>query len=216
MPKGPLHGLCAALFLMGRMHQVVWGRTGWYDTGKLTRPTGVKAMAGISRKPWITPQDYLAAERTAEVRHEYVDGEIFAMVGASRRHATIVGNLFVALRQAARARGCQAYANDVKVRVEAANAFYYPDLVATCAGGDDDSYVVKDPVLVVEVLSDSTEAIDRREKRTNYQKIRSLRTGCTDLGFAKKMQPPAASGPSPLAGRDRPNANGVLPTRGLG
>ncbi|WP_310111172.1 Uma2 family endonuclease [Azospirillum sp. BE72] len=132
-------------------------------------------MAGISRKPWITPQDYLAAERTAEVRHEYVDGEIFAMVGASRRHATIVGNLFVALRQAARARGCQACANDVKVRVEAANAFYYPDLVATCAGGGDDPYVVKDPVLVVEVLSDSTEAIDRREKRTNYQKIPSLR-----------------------------------------
>ncbi|WP_255542283.1 Uma2 family endonuclease [Azospirillum sp. INR13] len=132
-------------------------------------------MAGISRKPWISPQDYLAAERTAEVRHEYVDGEIFAMVGASRRHATIVGNLFVALRQTARARGCQAYANDVKVRVEAANAFYYPDLVATFAGGDDDPHVVKDPVLVVEVLSDSTEAIDRREKRTNYQKIPSLR-----------------------------------------
>ncbi|NUB00895.1 Uma2 family endonuclease [Azospirillum melinis] len=131
-------------------------------------------MAGVSRKPWITPQDYLAAERTAEVRHEYLDGETFAMVGASRRHATIVGNLFVTLRQAARARGCQAYANDVKVRVEAANAFYYPDLVATCAGGDD-PYVVMDPVLVVEVLSDSTEAIDRREKRTNYQKIPSLR-----------------------------------------
>ncbi|PWC52275.1 Uma2 family endonuclease [Azospirillum sp. TSA6c] len=132
-------------------------------------------MGNAQRKPWISPQDYLAAERSAEVRHEYVDGEIFAMVGASRRHATIVGNLFVALRQAARARGCQAYANDVKVRVEAANAFYYPDLVATCADGDDDPYVVKDPVLVVEVLSDSTEAIDRREKRTNYQKIPSLR-----------------------------------------
>lgn len=130
-------------------------------------------MAGVTRKPWITPQDYLAAERVAEVRHEYLDGEVFAMVGASRRHATIVGNLFVALRQAA--RGCRAYANDVKVRVEAANAFYYPDLVATCAGGDDDPYVVKDPVLVVKVLSDSTEAIDRREKRTNYQKVPSLR-----------------------------------------
>lgn len=133
------------------------------------------AVGNAQRKPWISPQDYLAAERGAEVRHEYVDGETFAMVGASRRHAAIVGNLFVALRQAARARGCQAYANDVKVRVEAANAFYYPDLLATCAGGDDDPYVVKDPVLIVEVLSDSTEAVDRREKRTNYQKIPSLR-----------------------------------------
>ena len=52
MPKGPLHGLCAALFLSGRMHQVVWGRTGWYHTGKPTRPTGAKAMAGIqSERP---------------------------------------------------------------------------------------------------------------------------------------------------------------------
>ncbi|CAO3399343.1 Uma2 family endonuclease [Azospirillum palustre] len=132
-------------------------------------------MAGVSRKPWITPQDYLAAERTAEVRHEYVDGEIFAMVGASLNHARIVARLGYAIRQAALRRGCDAFTNDVKVRVEAANAYYYPDIVATCAGGDDDPYVVKDPVLVVEVLSDSTEAIDRREKRTNYQKIPSLR-----------------------------------------
>ncbi|MBP2299976.1 Uma2 family endonuclease [Azospirillum picis] len=132
-------------------------------------------MADAQRKAWISPQDYLAGERVAEVRHEYVDGEIFAMVGAGRRHATIVGNLFVVLRQAARANGGRAYANDVKVRVEAANAFYYPDLIATCADGDDDPYVVKHPVLIVEVLSDSTEAIDRREKRTNYQRIPSLR-----------------------------------------
>jgi Uma2 family endonuclease len=130
-------------------------------------------MAGVSRKPWITPQDYLAAERTAEIRHEYLDGEIFAMVGASLNHARIVARLGHAIRQAALRRGCNAFTNDVKVRVEAANA-YYPDIMATCAA-DDDPYVVKDPVLVVEVLSDSTEAIDRREKRTNYQKIPSLR-----------------------------------------
>lgn len=132
-------------------------------------------MPNMLRKLWISPQDYLAAEKTAEVRHEYVDGEIFAMVGASRRHAGIVGNLFVALRQAARARGCSAYANDVKVRIEAANAYYYPDLVTTCHPGDDDPYVVQAPTLVVEVLSDSTEAVDRREKRVNYQTIPSLR-----------------------------------------
>ncbi len=133
-----------------------------------------RGMASPLRKTWISPQDYLAAEKAAEVRHEYVDGEIFAMVGASRRHAAIVGNLFVAVRQAARLRGCHAYANDVKVRVEAANAYYYPDIVATCHPGDDDPYVVQAPTLVVEVLSDSTEAVDRREKRANYQKIPSL------------------------------------------
>lgn len=127
------------------------------------------------RKLWISPQDYLAAERTAETRHEYVDGEIFAMVGASRRHAAIVARMGFPIRQAALRRGCDAYMNDVKVRVEAANAYYYPDLVVTCHPGDDDPYVVQAPTLVVEVLSDSTEAVDRREKRVNYQTIPSLR-----------------------------------------
>lgn len=132
-------------------------------------------MPNALRKPWISPQDYLAAERLSEVRHEYVDGEVFAMVGASRRHADIVANIGLAIRAAARRRGCDAYLNDVKVRVEAANAFYYPDVVATCAPGDDDPYVVHSPALIVEVLSESTEAVDRREKRVNYQKIPSLR-----------------------------------------
>lgn len=132
-------------------------------------------MTKALRKLWISPEDYLSAERVAEVRHEYVDGEVFAMVGASRRHAAIVARFGHAIRQAALRRGCDAYLNDVKVRVEAANAYYYPDLVATCAPGDDDPYVVHAPVLIVEVLSDSTEAIDRREKRANYQKIPSLR-----------------------------------------
>lgn len=132
-------------------------------------------MPTALRKVWISPDDYLAAERTAEVRHEYVDGEIFAMVGASRRHNRIAGRIFTALSQAARRRGCEAYMSDVKVRVEAANAYYYPDVVATCARDDDDPYIVHAPALIVEVLSDSTEAIDRREKRANYQKIPSLR-----------------------------------------
>lgn len=125
----------------------------------------------------IPVADYLRAERTATVRHEYVDGEVFAMVGASRRHNTIVLNLVEALRPTTRERGCAVYAGDVKVRVEAANAFYYPDLVVICAAGDDDPYVVHAPSLIVEVLSESTEAIDRREKRLNYQRIPSL----TDL-----------------------------------
>ena len=125
----------------------------------------------------IPVADYLRAERTADVRHEYVDGEVFAMVGASRRHNHIGGNLYIALRAAADPRGCAVYASDVKVRVEAANAFYYPDLVVTCAAGDDDPYVVHAPSIIVEILSDSTEAIDRREKRMNYQRLPSL----TDL-----------------------------------
>lgn len=138
-------------------------------------PHYIQGMPTALRKVWISPEDYLAAERTAEVRREYVDGEVFAMVGASRRHATIVANIGFGIRQAARRRGCEAYMNDVKVRVETANAYYYPDVVATCARDDDDPYIIHAPALIVEVLSESTEAIDRREKRANYQKIPSLR-----------------------------------------
>lgn len=131
-------------------------------------------MPTALRKPWISPEDYLAAERTATVRHEYVDGEVFAMGGGSLRHNEITLNIVVALRAAARDRGCRTYSADVKVRVDAANAYYYPDVVVTCAPADGHKYVVNAPTLIVEVLSDSTEAVDRREKRANYQTIPSL------------------------------------------
>ena len=126
-------------------------------------------------KPWISPEEYLTLERTADVRHEYVNGEVYAMVGTSRRHNAIALNLVSAIRPSARRRGCETYIGDVKVRVEVANAFYYPDLVVTCDPKDDDPYIVHAPSLVVEVLSASTEAIDRREKRAHYQMIPSLR-----------------------------------------
>ena len=131
-------------------------------------------MGVAAVRHWISPQEYLAGELTAEVKHEYVDGEVFAMVGASRRHATIVANLLVGLRPIARKRGCYAYVNDLKVRVAAANAYYYPDFVVACDKGDRDEYVIEAPALIVEVLSPTTEAVDRREKRVNYGKIPSL------------------------------------------
>lgn len=126
-------------------------------------------------KPWISPEEYLTLERTADVRHEYVNGEVYAMVGGSRRHNVITQNLSGALRPSIRRRGCESYTENVKVRVEVANAFYYPDLVVTCDSRDDDPYIVHAPSLIVEVLSASTEAIDRREKRAHYQMIPSLR-----------------------------------------
>lgn len=126
-------------------------------------------------KPWISPDEYLTFERTADVRHEYVNGEVYAMVGSSRRHNVITQNLSGALRPSIRRRGCESYTENIKVRVDLANAFYYPDLVVTCDPKDDDPYVVHSPSLIVEVLSPSTEAIDRREKRMHYQTIPSLR-----------------------------------------
>lgn len=131
-------------------------------------------MSDAQRHVWLSPAEYLAGELIADVRHEYVDGEVFAMSGASRRHADICGNIFMSLRPQVRQRGCSGYLNDVKLRVEAANAYYYPDFVVTCAADDRDPYVVHAPSLVIEVLSPSTDSIDRREKRANYAKIPGL------------------------------------------
>ena len=133
------------------------------------------AMANALRRPWITPEAYLALERTAAVRHEYVDGEVFAMVGASRRHNAVCGRLVRVLGPAADRRGCALHFSDVKVHVQAANAYYYPDVVVACDPADDDPYVVRAPSLIVEVLSETTERTDRLEKRANYQTIPSLR-----------------------------------------
>ena len=120
--------------------------------------------------------DYLAFERTANVRHEYVDGELFAMAGASRAHAMIVANLLVALHSHLRGTPCRVMASDIKVRIEAVNRFYYPDLVVSCSdtATEPDDHVESQPRLIVEVLSTSTAAIDRREKRLAYQTLDSL------------------------------------------
>jgi len=132
-------------------------------------------MPAPRRQTWLSPQDYLSLERDEVVRHEYVDGERFEMVGASKRHGRIVRNLILALDQPARAERLELFFLDLKVRVDAANAYYYPDLVLTTAGnGSEDDYVIHRPLLIAEVLSPGTEAIDRREKRLNYQKLPSL------------------------------------------
>ena len=131
-------------------------------------------MQTAHKLTWLSPEDYLALEELAETKSEYVDGQILAMAGTSRAHAGIVRELLVALATRLRGGPCQVYANDVKVRVEAANAFYYPDLVIACDPSDGDTHVVHRPRAIVEVLSPSTETLDRREKRINYQKIESI------------------------------------------
>src|SRR5690349_22971874 len=108
-------------------------------------------MRTARRQTYLTPDVYLAHERDTEIRHEYVNGEIFAMVGASWAHARIALNIGSKLNGALRPP-CLAAVSDMKVRVEAANAFYYPDVVVTCAPDQPDPYVARDPVLIVEVL----------------------------------------------------------------
>lgn len=118
----------------------------------------------------ISVDDYLDGEKDGEIRHEYVAGQIYTMTGASRRHGLITGALFAHLRPAARNRGCQLFANDMKVHVHQAgeDAFYYPDLVLTCDPDDQADYYSEYPCLIIEVLSETTERIDRREKLFAY------------------------------------------------
>jgi Uma2 family endonuclease len=128
---------------------------------------------------WISVDDYLQGELTSEVRHEYVGGSVYAMVGASDRHNIIAGNLFAALRPHARGTPCQLFMADMKLRIDAdragAETFYYPDLMLTCDPQDRATYYRTKPCLVVEVLSEATESIDRREKFLSYARIETLK-----------------------------------------
>jgi Uma2 family endonuclease len=120
--------------------------------------------------------EYLLLERESDVRHEYLDGEIIAMGGASRIHNTLVTNLVAAIRPQLRDTSCRLGSGDMKVFIAAANRAYYPDLVVSCSKPDDelDAYTETHPRLIIEVLSPSTEATDRTEKRLNYQRLDSL------------------------------------------
>lgn len=132
------------------------------------------ALTNIS----CSPEEYLAWENRQPEKHEYVDGEVFAMVGATRRHNTIAQNVAFILRSHLLGSPCVAYIGEVKLRIAFANAYYYPDVMIACGPDNaaaNDSPVVEDAVLVVEVLSPSTEAIDRREKLQAYRRLPGLR-----------------------------------------
>ena len=126
-----------------------------------------------SRLP-ISIEQYLEAELTAPVKHEYVAGHIYAMVGTSKAHNLVALALASALRSHLHGRPCQVFMADIKVYVKNATAFYYPDVVVACDRADSDPFVVTKPLLIIEVLSPSTERIDREEKLHNYRQLDSL------------------------------------------
>ena len=120
--------------------------------------------------------DYLAAEEASSVRHEYLGGSVHAMVGGSMRHNRIALNIASVLMRQLEGSPCQVFINDMKLHVQAADCVYYPDILVHCNGGIAGSAeLVSDAALIVEVTSDSTEAIDRREKRAAYLRLPGLR-----------------------------------------
>jgi Uma2 family endonuclease len=131
----------------------------------------------LQPKPRLTPEDYLAIERSADIKSEYFDGETFAMAGASEPHNLIVANTLAEIRQHLKNRPCKVYANDMRVKVSLTGLFAYPDVVVVCGKTQfDDSHLdtLLNPTLIVEVLSDSTEAYDRGRKFEHYRKLESL------------------------------------------
>jgi len=121
-----------------------------------------------ARLSLLSSADYLAMEQASDVRHEFVAGQVFAMIGARDSHNVVALNIASALR-AQLGRRCRVYMSDVKLRVEAADAYCYPDVFVTCDARDTDPYVKQYASLVIEVPSPSTEGIDRREKLRNYR-----------------------------------------------
>lgn len=128
--------------------------------------------------PRLTPEEYLARERQAEYKSEYVNGRVYAMTGGSRAHNVVAGNLFAGLHARFHGRPCEVFQSDMRVAVGPTGAYTYPDVVALCGAPefvDADVDTLSNPLVVVEVLSRSTEAYDRGEKFAQYRTIPSLR-----------------------------------------
>ena len=131
-------------------------------------------MTAIPRAAdWISPDEYLEGERLAEVRHEYVDGRVYAMTGASDDHNRIARSIFAELREGLRGHRCEPFINDMKVKIPPAFAdvYYYPDVLVACDSTDNARYFRERPTVIIEVLSPETERTDRREKAIAYRQI---------------------------------------------
>jgi Uma2 family endonuclease len=120
----------------------------------------------------ISVEEYLEAEQDADIRHEYIYGEIYAMAGASVHHNLVTGNIFFVFRNAAERSECRVYQSDMKVRVDE-EVFYYPDVLVSCQAIADEYYENK-PCVIVEVMSKSTVRKDTQEKRLAYAGIDSV------------------------------------------
>jgi len=128
-------------------------------------------------KTKLTPKEYLEFERKSEIKHEFFDGEIFAMSGAKRNHNKITTNLSGLVWQHLKGKNCENYSNDMRVFVPETGLYTYPDLVVVCGEPifqDDVFDTLLNPVLLIEVLSETTESYDRGKKFQHYRSIESL------------------------------------------
>jgi Uma2 family endonuclease len=125
-------------------------------------------------KTKLSVADYLESEIVSPVKREYVEGDVYAMAGASDNHARIVVNLTTALSNHLRDSECEPFAGDTKVRVSS-KIYYYPDILVSCEENPENPYFRNEPILIIEVASPSTARTDRSEKLLYYLQMPSLR-----------------------------------------
>lgn len=154
-------------------------------------------MAALTEPPGVSVEDYLDGEAVAAVRHEYLGGAVHAMAGGTSNHSAITLNTGGSLFASLRGRKCRAFNSDMKLRLELPNhtRFYYPDLQVVCDPKSGDSLYQDRPVVIVEVLSESTRRTDLGEKRDAYLTIPTLKVllfieseAATALVFRRKPQ----------------------------
>lgn len=129
-------------------------------------------MPAIDTHNSVSESDYLNAEKKSDTKHEYIEGQVYAMAGASDNHNRITGTLFGEIYAHLKSQPCTPYTGDMKVK--AANNFFYPDVMVVCEEDQSDPYYKQKPVMLVEVFSDATRRRDRTTKRLAYQSIPTL------------------------------------------
>jgi Uma2 family endonuclease len=129
-------------------------------------------MSAVIKNHFISVEAYLAGELNAETKHEYIDGDVYAMAGASKNHESISGNVLAELRQHLKNTPCRPFGSDIKVKV--GNQFFYPDVMVVCDDKTDNPYYTESPILLVEVLSKSTRRTDETIKRVAYSSLPSV------------------------------------------
>ncbi|MCH8318755.1 MAG: Uma2 family endonuclease [Bacteroidetes bacterium] len=125
-------------------------------------------------KKKLSVEEYFELEKNSEIRHEYYQGEIFDMAGASKKHNIIAFNCASALKNALKRKQCDVFIQDLRLETLKDIYYTYPDVVVTCDKRDNDEYMVKYPFLIIEVISESTEDHDRGFKFVKYRNIKSL------------------------------------------
>ncbi len=134
-------------------------------------------MSSIAARTYLTPEEYLAFERKAITKHEYLSGEIVAMSGASNAHNLITGDIFAELHGQLKGGTCLVYTSDMRVKTSSTLSYFYPDVAVVCNKPrfEDNTFdTLLNPIVIFEVLSPSTEARDRGEKFWHYQQLVSL------------------------------------------